>query len=94
MAEASFSAYLLTFFSGILKGGKLNLGERHPRDTRDDGTVTLCTLRAATVLSRDCREDFGRPLTMTHSRDGPGVTPPSRTNIVPLTRVCSVTPPP
>ena len=62
--------------------------------------MTLCTLRAATVLSRDCRADFGRPLTkkvMSHLHDGPGVTAPSRTNIVPLTRVWnpppSVTPP-
>ena len=64
--------------------------ERHSRDTRDDGTVTVCTLRAATVLSRDCRADFGRRLTkkvMSHSRDSPGVTAPSRTNIVPLTGV-------
>ena len=55
----------------FLKGGDLNPGERHSRDTRDD--VTLCTLRAATVLSRDCPADFGRPLTkkvMSHSRDG------------------------
>ena len=86
--------------SGIFRGGDLNLGERHSRDTRDDGTVTLCTLRVATVLSRDCRADFGRPLTknvMSHSRDGPGVTAPLRTNIVPLTGVWnpppSVTPP-
>ena len=50
------------FFSGIFKGGDLNPGERHSRDTRDDGTVTLCTPRAATVLSRDCCADFGRPL--------------------------------
>ena len=53
-------------------GGTLT-GERHSRDTRDDGMVTLCTLRAATVLSRDCRADFGRPSTkkvMSHSRDG------------------------
>ena len=59
---------------GRLRGGDLNTGERHSRDTRDDGTVTLCTLCAATVLSRDCRADFGRPLTkkvMSHSRDGP-----------------------
>ena len=64
--------------------------------------MTLCNLRAATVLSRDCRADFGRPLTkkvMSHSRDGPGITAPSRTNIVPLTGVSnppppSVTPPP
>ena len=52
--------------------------------------MTLCTLRDATVLSRDCRADFGRPLTkkvMSHSRDGPGVTAPLRTNIVPLTGV-------
>ena len=47
----------------IVKGGDLNPGERHSRDTRDDNTVTLCTLRAATVLSRACRADFGRPLT-------------------------------
>ena len=86
--------------SGIFKGGDLNPGERHSRDTRDDGTVTLCTLRAATVLSCDCRADFGRRLTkkvMSHSRDGPGVTVPSRTNIVPLTEVwnppASITPP-
>ena len=99
---------LLEKFSGkfqrccraFLKGGDLNPGERHSRDTRDDGTVTFCTLRAATVLSRDCRADFGRPLTkkvMSHLRDGPHVTAPSRTNIVPLTRVWnpppSVTPP-
>ena len=47
----------------LFKGGDLNPVERHSRDTRDDGAVTLCTLRAATVLSRDCRADFGRPLT-------------------------------
>ena len=73
----------------------LNPGERHSRDTRDDGTVTLCALRAATVLSRDCRADFGRPLTkkvMSHSRDGPGVTAPLRTNIVPLTGVWNTPP--
>ena len=78
----------------FLKGGDLNPGERHSREPRDDGTVTLCTLRAATVLSRDCRTDFGRPLTkkvMSHSRDGPGVTAPSRTNIVPLTG-CGIPP--
>ena len=85
---------LYTFFRAFLKGGDLNPGERHSRDTLDDGTVTLCTLRAATVLSRDCRADFGRPLTkkvMSHSRDGPGVTAPLRTNIVPLTRVWNTT---
>ena len=63
-------------------GGDLNPGERHSRDTRDDGTVTFCALRAATVLSRHCRADFGRPLTkkvMSHSRDGSGVTAPLRT---------------
>ena len=57
-----FSIYphlaLLVKFGIFLKGGDLNPGERHLRDTRDDGTVTLCTLRAATVLSRDCRADF------------------------------------
>ena len=59
--------------------------------------VTLCTLRVATVLSRNCRADFGRPLTgkvTSHLRDGPGVTVPSRTNIVPLTRVWKPPPPP
>ena len=74
----------------FLKGGP-NPGERHSRDTQDDGTVTLCTLHAATVLSRDCRVDFGRSLTkkvMSHSRDGPGVTAPLRTNILPLAGVC------
>ena len=67
----------------------LNPGERHSPDARDDGTVTLCNLRAATVLSRNCRADFGCPLTkqvMLHSRDSPGVTAPLRTTIVPLTR--------
>ena len=76
--------------SGIFKGGDLNMEERHSRDTRDDGTVTLCTLHTATVLSRDCRASFGRPLTkkvMSHSRDGPGVTAPLWTNIVPLTGI-------
>ena len=83
----------VTMFRAFFKGRDLNPGERHSRDTRDDGTVTLCTLRAATALSRDCRADFGRPLTkkvMSHSRDGPGVTAPSRTNIVPLTGVRSI----
>ena len=82
-------------FQAFFNGGDLNPGQRHSRDTRYDGTVTLCTLCAATVLSRDCRADFGRPLTkkvMSHSRDGPGVTAPSRTNIVPLTGVWN--PPP
>ena len=71
-----------------LKRGNLTRRERYSRDTRDDGTVTLCNLRAATVLSRGCRADFGRPLTknvMSHSRDRPGVTAPLQTNIVPLT---------
>ena len=57
--------------------------------------MTLRALRAATVLSRDCRADFGRPLTkkvVSHSRDGPGVTAPLQTNIVPLTGVWN--PPP
>ena len=79
----------------FFKGGDLNPGERHSCDTRDDGTVTLCALRAATVLSRNCCADFGRPLAkkvMSHSRDGPGVTEPSRTNIIPLTAVWSPLP--
>ena len=57
----------------VYQGGTLTPGERHSRVTRDDGTVTLCALRAATVLSRDCCADFGRPLTkvvMLHSSDG------------------------
>ena len=84
----------------FFNGGELNPGERYSRDTRDDGTVTLCTLCAATVLSRDCCAGCGRPLTkkvMSHSPDGPGVTVPLRTNIVPLTGAWnpppSVTPP-
>ena len=54
-----------------------NPGQRHSRVTRDDGTVTLCTLSTATVLSRNCCADFGRPLTkkvMSHSHDGPDGT--------------------
>ena len=90
------ASFVMTGLSRVFfKGGDLNPGERHSRDTRDDGTVTLRTLRAATVLSRDCRADFGRRLTkkaMSHSHDGPGVTAPSRTNIVPLTGVWN--PPP
>ena len=81
--------------SDFFKEGGLDPGERHSRDTRNDGTVTLCTLRAATVLSRDCHADCGRPLTkkvMSHSRDGPGVTAPLQTNIVPLTKVCGIPP--
>ena len=75
------------FFKG---GGTFNPGERHSRDTRDDGTVTLCALHSATALSRNCGADFGRPLAkkvMSHSRDSPGVTAPSRTNTVPFTAV-------
>ena len=91
-----FSNFLLQISFGIFKGGlDLNPGERHSRDTPDNGTVTLCTLRAATVLSHDFRADFGRPLTkkvMSHSRDGPEVTAPLRANIVRLTRVWN--PPP
>ena len=69
-------------------GVDLNPGERHSCVTRDDSTVTLCTLRAATVLSRNCCAEFGRPLTkkvMSHSRDGPGVTAPLPRNTVPET---------
>ena len=77
---------------GILWSPEWDLkpGERHSRETRDDGMVTLCTLRTATVLSRNCRPDFACPLAkqvMSHSRDSPGVTAPLRTNIVPLTRM-------
>ena len=78
-------------------GGGLNPGERHSRVTRDDSTATLCTLCAATALSRNCCADCGRLLTkkvMLHSRDGPGVTAPLRTNIVPLTVVWNPPPPP
>ena len=39
-------------------GGGLNPGERHSRDTRDDGTATLCALRAATVRERKCARSF------------------------------------
>ena len=87
-------------FRAFLKGGDLNPGERHSRDKRDDGTVTLCTLRAATVLSHNCGADFGRPLrkkVMLHSRDGPGVTAPLGTNCTSHRGVespPSVTPPP
>ena len=56
-----------------LRNTWINPGERHSRDAQDDGAVTLCTLRAATVLSRGCRADSGRPLAkkvMSDSRDG------------------------
>ena len=57
------------FFKGW---GTLTRGKRHLRDTRDhhDRSVTLCTLRAATVLSRDCRADFGRLLINKDSEGG------------------------
>ena len=61
--------HLETFRAFLKGGGTLTRG--------NDIRVTLCTLRAATVLSRACRAGFGRPLTknvMSHSRDGPGVT--------------------
>ena len=77
-------------FPGFLKEGDLDPLERHSRVTRDEGTVTLCTLRAATVLSRNCCADFGRYLTkkvMSHSRGSLGVKASLRTNIVHLTAV-------
>ena len=57
-------------------------------------TFLLC-LCAATVLSRNCCADFGRPLAkkvMSHSRDGLVFTAPLPKNIVPLTGVWN--PPP
>ena len=65
-------------------------GERRSRVTQENGMVTLCTLRTATVLSRNCCADFGCPLTMkimSRSRDGPGVTTPLPKKSVPLTGV-------
>ena len=59
---------------GHVNGGNLNPGERHSHVTQDDSAVMLCTLRAATVLSRSCCTDFGHPLT-------------KPTNTVPLTGV-------
>ena len=50
-----------SYYRAFLKGGDLNPEERHSRDIRAEGTVTLCTLRAATVLSRDCRADLVVP---------------------------------
>ena len=72
--------------SDLIKGGDLSPEKRQSRVTQDDGTVTLCALCAATVLSRNCCTGFGCPLTkkvMSHSRDGPGAT----ANTVPLTAV-------
>ena len=86
-----------TCLGHFLRAGDLNPGERHSRASRDDGAVTLCILRAATVLSRNCCTDSGLPLTrkvMSHSRDGPGVTTPLLQNIVPLTGVWNPNPPP
>ena len=96
--ESTLPSLCLSYkIRAFLRGGDLNPGEQHSRDTRDDGTVTLCTLRAATVLSRDCRADFGLPLikkVMSHSCDGPGVMAPllSNTNIVPLVKDQGITP--
>ena len=42
-------------------GGDLNLGEPS-RVTQDDGTVTLCTLRAATILSCNCCAALKSPI--------------------------------
>ena len=86
----SIFGYAVRAAVGHVLQGDLNPRERHSRVTRDDGTVTVCTLRAATVLPRNCCAEFGRPLAkkvMSHSRDGPGVTAPLLRNIVPLTRV-------
>ena len=47
----------------FLRAGTLTRGDDISRVIRDDGMVTLCALRAATVLSRKCCADFGRPLT-------------------------------
>ena len=70
-------------------------GPRCSRVTRDGGTVMLCTLCSATVLSRNYCKDFGNPLTevMSHSHDGPCVTAPLLTNTVPLTGVQNHPPP-
>ena len=43
----------------FFNNGDLDQGEQHFRVTRDDGTVTRCALRAATVLSLgDAPEQF------------------------------------
>ena len=79
-----------TFISSVLRGGYLNPGGTTFACHPDDSTVALCTLRATTVLSRNCCTDFGCPSTkkvVSHSRDDPGVTAPLQTNIVPLTAV-------
>ena len=97
--QKDFERHLWVQRSG---GRDLNPGERHSRVTRNDATVMPCALCAATVAvpSRNCCADVGRPLiteVMSHSHDGPGVTGPLGTNIVPLTVVWnpppSVTPP-
>ena len=61
------------------KLGDLSPWEQNVHVTRDDGTVTLYTLSAATVLSHNSRADFARPLAkkvMSHLRDSPDVTVP------------------
>ena len=73
----------------------LNPGELHSHATLDDGTVMLFTLRATTVLSRNCCGDFGPPVTkevMSHSHDSLNVTAPLPTNVVPLTGVWNPSP--
>ena len=84
--------YVLAGIGQFLKGGgTLTRGN----DTRVTPGMTV-PVRTATVLSRNCRADFGHRLTkkvMSHSRDSPGVTAPLRTDIVPL-RVPGVWNPP
>ena len=75
--------HVSAFFNG--GGGDLNPGERHSRVTQADGTVTFCTLRATTGLVVAHVLVVLKKQAMSHSGDGPGVTAPLRTNIVPLT---------
>ena len=77
-------------------GGDLNPGEQHSRVIWDDGTVMLCALRAATVLSHLLRRFWSSASTEAEVAlavaDSRGETAPLRTKIVPLTAVWKTLP--
>ena len=57
----------------FLSRGDDNQGERQLRGSGDDGTMTLCPLRADSFLSRKCSAQFDTPRTRrgySHLRDG------------------------
>ena len=91
------SESLQTSFGHLSRRGSLTQGN----DIRVSPGMTV-RWRSAPCASPLCchaivAQIFGRPLTkkvMSHSPDGPGVTAPLRTNIIPLTAVWNPPPPP